>query len=66
MSTLRFGLRAKSIKNKVKQNAERSAKELLVALAASDAKVEKITELIFLIQAALKQQLAQCDIDEKD
>ena len=29
LSTLRFGTRAKTIKNKVKQNAERSSKELL-------------------------------------
>lgn len=28
LSTLRFGLRAKSIKNAIKQNAQRSAKEL--------------------------------------
>lgn len=40
LSTLRFGLRAKSIKNKVKQNAERSAKELLICLAACEKKLE--------------------------
>lgn len=32
LSTLRFGNRAKSIKNKVKQNTERSAKDLIAAL----------------------------------
>lgn len=32
LSTLRFGNRAKSIKNKLKQNAERSAKDLILAL----------------------------------
>ena len=32
LSTLRFGMRAKSIKNKLKQNTERSAKELLIEL----------------------------------
>ena len=32
LSTLKFGNRAKNIKNKVTQNAERSAKELLILL----------------------------------
>jgi kinesin family member 5 len=49
LSTLRFGNRAKSIKNKVVQNAERSAKELLIALNEAEAKIEKITELVQLI-----------------
>ena len=39
LSTLRFGNRAKSIKNKVKQNTERSAKELLILLTAAESKV---------------------------
>ena len=36
LSTLRFGMRAKSIKNKIKQNTERSAKELLILLNAAE------------------------------
>ena len=36
LSTFRFGLRAKSIKNKIKQNTERSAKELLIELNKSE------------------------------
>ena len=49
LSTLRFGMRAKSIKNKVKQNAERSAKELLMLLGCAEQKLEKSTELVLLI-----------------
>ena len=54
LSTLRFGLRAKSIKNKVKQNAERSAKELLICLTAAEKKIGQITDLVAMIQAKLK------------
>jgi kinesin family protein 5 len=50
LSTLRFGNRAKSIKNKIVQNAERSAKELLIALNEAEAKIVKSNELIKLIQ----------------
>lgn len=39
LSTLRFGNRAKNIKNKVKQNTERSAKELLVLLGQAEVKI---------------------------
>ena len=39
LSTFRFGERAKQIKNKVKQNTERSAKELLLALTAAETKI---------------------------
>jgi len=35
------------------QNAERSAKELLIALNEAEAKIEKITELVKLIQGKL-------------
>jgi F0F1-type ATP synthase membrane subunit b/b' len=50
---LRFGNRAKSIKNKVVQNAERSAKELQIALNDAEAKIEKVTELVKMIQSKL-------------
>jgi C-terminal processing protease CtpA/Prc len=36
LSTLRFGYRAKSIKNKAKVNEEKSAKELLLLLEAAN------------------------------
>jgi len=49
LGTLRFGNRAKNIKNKVVQNAERSAKELLIALNEAEGKISKITELVKLI-----------------
>ena len=62
LSTLRFGLRAKSIKNALKQNAQRSAKELLELLKVSDAKIAKNTELVSLIQAKVKSVLADTDI----
>ena len=41
LSTLRFGLRAKSIKNALKQNAQRSAKELIGLLNVAEAKILK-------------------------
>jgi kinesin family protein 5 len=50
LSTLRFGLRAKSIKNAVKQNAQRSAKELLMLLNVAEEKIKTNEELITLIQ----------------
>ena len=62
LSTLRFGLRAKSIKNALKQNAQRSAKELLELLKVADAKIAKNTELVSLIQAKVKSVLADTDI----
>lgn len=36
LSTLRFGYRAKSVKNKAKVNEEKSAKELLIMLEAAN------------------------------
>lgn len=64
LSTLRFGNRAKSIKNKVKQNAERSAKDLILALTQTELKVQQSTDLIQLIQAKLKQTIAEAEMDE--
>lgn len=49
LSTFRFGNRAKSIKNAVKQNAQRSAKELLGLLNVAEAKIKLNTDLITLI-----------------
>lgn len=63
LSTLRFGNRAKSIKNKVVQNAERSAKELLIALNEAEAKIEKITELVKLIQSKFNQMMKEAPQD---
>lgn len=63
LSTLRFGLRAKSIKNKVKQNAERSAKELLILLGQAEKKIQNISDLVAMIQAKLKQVIAEAPED---
>lgn len=49
LSTLRFGNRAKSIKNAVKQNAERSAKELMILLNAAEQKIQKVTDIVHFI-----------------
>ena len=49
LSTLRFGNRAKNIKNKVKQNTERSAKELLILLNAAEGKIQRVTDLVAMI-----------------
>ncbi len=54
LSTLRFGNRAKNIKNKVVQNAERSAKELLIQLKEAEGKIKKVTELVRIFQTKLK------------
>ena len=54
LSTFRFGERAKQIKNKVRKNEERSAKELLVALTAAEGKIQRVTDLVAMIQAKLK------------
>tara|TARA_B110000285_G_scaffold235265_1_gene315952 strand:- start:2792 stop:3205 length:414 start_codon:yes stop_codon:yes gene_type:complete len=49
LSTLRFGLRAKSIKNAIKQNAQRSAKELQNLLNQAEKKIKQNNDLITLI-----------------
>ena len=58
-------MRAKSIKNKIKQNTERSAKELLIELNKAEAKMGKITDLVAMIQAKLKQIIAEAPEDER-
>jgi kinesin family protein 5 len=40
LSTLRFGFRAKSIKNKAKKNEEKSSKELYALLNAANCKIK--------------------------
>ena len=42
-------MRAKSIKNKLKQNTERSAKELLIELNKAEAKIGRISDLVAMI-----------------
>ena len=66
LSTFRFGERAKQIKNKVKKNEERSAKELLIALNACELKMKRVTDLVAMIQARLKQVIAEAPEDEKE
>ena len=66
LSTFRFGERAKQIKNKVKKNEERSAKELLIALNAAENKIQRVTDLVAMIQARLKQVIAEAPEDEKE
>jgi kinesin family protein 5 len=59
LSTLRFGNRAKNIKNKVVQNAERSAKELLILLNDANGRIDKLTELVKLVQTKLNQMITE-------
>ncbi|EAS03052.3 kinesin motor catalytic domain protein (macronuclear) [Tetrahymena thermophila SB210] len=58
ISTLRFGQRAKSIKNQAKVNEEKSAKELMQLLAKAENMIKYKDEII----AALQQQLGQENI----
>ena len=46
LSTLRFGNRAKSIKNKPMVNVERSAKELMLLLEVAEKKIKSQDNLI--------------------
>ena len=65
LSTLRFGLRAKSIKNAIKQNSQRSAKELQSLLTGAEKKIKQNNDLIQMIQAKLKESLnIECPFDE--
>ena len=54
LSTLRFGHRAKSIKNQVHANVERSAKELMHELKKAEAKIIKREDIITVMQARVK------------
>ena len=53
LSTLRFGYRAKSIKNKAKVNEERSAKELLMLFEAAN---KTIAELKLQLKTGIIQE----------
>ena len=63
ISTCRFGARAKRIKNKVVQNAERSAKELLIKLNEAESKIKNVTEVVRMLQVKLKEMI-QLSTDE--
>lgn len=61
LSTLRFGNRAKSIRNTPIANAQRSAKELLAELNKTNSKLEKLNEIIHLVQKDLKAYFDESD-----
>jgi len=50
LSTLRFGTRAKSIKNSAKVNAERSVGELKILLAKAEKEIARLQETITALQ----------------
>ena len=52
LSTLRFGQRAKSIKNKVVVNAEKSAKEILIKLNEAEEKIKYYQNILTKIEMA--------------
>ncbi|RHY41100.1 hypothetical protein DYB34_000920 [Aphanomyces astaci] len=57
MSTLRFGNRAKAIKNKAVVNAEKSAEEYKQLLAKADKTINMQQNYIVVLETRLKQQL---------
>lgn len=57
LSTLRFGQRAKAIKNKVVVNTERSAKELLIKLNQAEEKIKYYQNIITQMQEGGKVDL---------
>jgi hypothetical protein len=62
LSTLRFGYRAKSIKNKAKVNEERSAKELLMLLEGAN---RTIAELKLQLKTGVMIEPASLSIGEQ-
>ena len=54
LSTLKFGNRAKAIQNKVVQNAEKSAKELMIMLKDVEGKIKKLEYLISSVQGKVR------------
>ncbi|KAE8270785.1 hypothetical protein A4X09_0g1538 [Tilletia walkeri] len=66
LSTLRFGMRAKSIKNKARVNAELSPAELKALLQKSKAAVEKYTAYIAALEAELKIWRAGGKVPQSD
>ncbi|EAR93752.2 kinesin motor catalytic domain protein (macronuclear) [Tetrahymena thermophila SB210] len=61
LSTLRFGFRAKSIKNKPKKNEEKSAKELMLLLEAAESKIKYQEEIISTLQLQIGGDRASID-----
>lgn len=55
ISTLRFGIRAKSIKNKPKINKEHTLAEMKILLARSEEEIEKRNKIIAELQENLKK-----------
>ena len=55
MSTLRFGNRAKSIKNTPKQNKQRSVEELTLALESAEGNISKLNLLVQSLANELKK-----------
>lgn len=64
LSTLRFGQRAKCIKNKPKENVELSARELQALLEASELKIKDLEELVSLYQAECSKQGVIVDVSQ--
>lgn len=54
ISTLRFGVRAKSVKNKPKVNKEYTVAELKVLLARAQEEIEKKSKIIEVLQSEIK------------
>jgi kinesin family protein 5 len=63
LSTLRFGNRAKNIKNKPIANAERSAKELLAELEKVGKHQERLSQSIVIIQKKILTYFKSGDDD---
>ena len=53
LGTLRFGSRAKAIKNKPKENVERSAKELQALLGICEKKVTTMEAIVLMLKKEL-------------
>lgn len=65
LSTLRFGNRAKAIKNKPIANAQRSAKELLVELEKVNSYVGELEQVIKIVQNYLNTYFETDSPDQK-
>lgn len=66
ISTLRFGVRAKSIKNKARVNAELSPTELKALLRKAQSDAAKYTQYIAALEAELKTWRAGGTVPEAD
>jgi kinesin family protein 5 len=54
LSTLRFGMRAKTIKNKATVNEEKSASELKALLLRADAEIARLKTVIAACETELR------------